>query len=197
MITFQHTVDSMNGIVTTAERAISKTREEIIKEAKRIEEGALFSSKGHFKAAALWGQFHIGLGLPMVVLAAVAGAAAFAQFDSDTTLTGVLSIIVVVLSSISTFLNPNKKASEHLNAGNKYDALLNKVRIFRTIECWDESSDQILSERLKRHSEDKSILNQISPQIPWPAYLLAKRGIRKGEAEYDVDKLPASISGEQ
>lgn len=182
----------MNEIVTTAERSVSKTRGEIVKEAKRIEESALFSSKGHFKAAALWGQFHIALGLPMVVLAAVAGASAFARFDSDNTLTGILSIIVVVLSSISTFLNPNRKASEHLNAGNKYDALLNKVRIFRTIECWDESSDQVVSERLKRHSEDKGTLNQNSPQIPWPAYLLAKRGIRKGEAEYDVDKLSAS-----
>lgn len=185
---FRRIGEAMNDIVTTAERGISKTREEIVKEAKRIEESALFSSKGHFKAAALWGQFHIAFGLPMVVLAAVAGASAFSQFDKDNTLAGFLSIIVVVLSSISTFLNPHKKASEHLMAGNKYDALLNKVRIFRTIECWDETSDQVLSERLKRHSEDKSTLNQNSPQIPWPAYLLAKRGIRKGETEYDADK---------
>src|SRR5439155_4231784 len=172
---FQHTGESMNGIVTTAERSVSKTREEIVKEAKRIEESALFSSKGHFKAAAIWGQFHILLGLPMVVLAAIAGATAFAHIDRDSTLTGTLSIIVVVLSSISTFLNPNKKASEHLNAGNKYDALLSKVRIFRTIECWDESSDQVLTERIKRHAEDKGNLNQTSPQISALAYRLAKR----------------------
>ena len=178
----------MTTNASTEERRVSKTREEIVKEVKRIEEAALLSSKGHFKAAALWGQFHMGLGIPMVVLAAVAGASAFARLNPDNTLTGVLSIVVVVLSSISTFLNPNKKASEHLNAGNKYDALLNRVRIFRTIECWDETSDQILSDRLKRHSEEKNALNQNSPQISWLGYLLAKRGIRDGEAEYEVDK---------
>lgn len=182
----------MNAIITTAERGVSKTKEEIIKEAMRIEESALLSSKGHFNAAALFGKIHILLGLPMVVLAAVAGAAAFSRFDKDGTLTGALAIVVVILSSISTFLNPNKRASEHLNAGNKHDAVLNKVRIFRTIECWEQSSDQVLSERLKRHSEDKTTLNQNSPQIPWLAYRLAKRGIQKGEAEYMADKPPAS-----
>lgn len=182
----------MNEASTVAELNVSKTKEEIIKEARRIEEGAMLTSKSHFRAAALWDNFHLLLGLPMVALAAIAGASAFAQFDKDKTLAGVLSIVVVVLSSISTFLNPNKKASNHLNAGNKYDALLNKVRIFRTIECWGEQSDQILGERLKRHSEDKSSLNQTSPQIPWLAYVLAKRGIRKGEAAYEVDKPPVS-----
>lgn len=172
---------------TAAELPLSRTKEEIIREAKRIEESALHSAKGHFKAAALWGQFHMAMGLPMVVLAAVAGASAFAKLDQDKNLAGILSLIVVVLSSVSTFLNPNKKASEHLNAGNKYDSLLNKVRIFRTIECW-EHSDDVLSDRIKRHSEDKNVLNQSSPQIPWLARMMAKHGIKTGEADYEVDK---------
>jgi len=129
----------------------------------------------------------------MVVLAAIAGASAFAQFDKSGIITGVLSICVVVLSSISTFLNASKKAADHLTAGNKYDALMNKVRIFRTIDCWEEASDQVLSERLKRFSEDKSTLNESSPQPPWIAYQLAKRGIKSGEADYLIDKaMPPS-----
>lgn len=192
MIISLPTGDTMNTIITTAERSVSKTKEEVIKEAKRIEEGVLFSSKGHFNAAAMFGWVHLLLGLPMVVSAAVVSASAFTLFDKDGTLTSTLAIAVVILSSVSTFLNPNKRASEHLNAGNKYDALLNKVRIFRTIDCWEQDSDQVLSERLKRHSEDKAALNQNSPQIPWPAYRLAKWGIQKGEAEYMVDKPPAS-----
>ena len=38
---------------TTAEKVVSKTKEEIIKEAKRIEEALLYSSKGHFS---FWGS---------------------------------------------------------------------------------------------------------------------------------------------
>jgi hypothetical protein len=126
--------------------------------------------------------------MPTVVVAGVAGAAAFARMDSDGQIAGYLSLVVVVLSSISTFLNPNKRAAEHLQAGNKSDALMNKVRIFRTIECWEETIDQVLSERLKRHAEDKAMLNQSSPQIPWIAYRLAILGIARGEGEYSVDK---------
>ena len=191
-ITSLQTVNAMNQTTELVERAVSKSKEAIIKEAQRIEESALLSSKGHFRAATMWGQFHIGLGLPTVVLAALAGASAFAQFDKENTVAGVLSIVIVVLSSISTFLNPNKKASVHLNAGNKYDALRDKVRIFRTIECWEESSEKNLSELLMRHSEDKSNLNQTSPQIPQIAYRLAKSGIKKGEADYEADKPSAA-----
>jgi hypothetical protein len=173
---------------TTSERPVSKAHDEIVKEAARIEEAALYSSKGHFKSAELWGWSHMALGLPTVVLAAVVGAAAFARLDEDGQVAGYLSIVVVVLTSIATFLNPNKKASEHLHAGNKYDALLNKVRIFRTIECWEETSDHVLSDRLKRHSEDKATLNQSCPQVSWIAYRLAKCGIERGEGDYSVDK---------
>ena len=139
-------------------------------------------------SSTLWGFFHLILGLPMVVLAAISGAAAFSKIDHSDQYAGYFSIGIVVLSSIITFLNPNKKASERLNAGNRYDALLNKVRIFRTIECWDEESDKVLTERLCRHSEDKNTLNQSCPQIPWPGYLLAKCGIKRGEADFEVDK---------
>lgn len=177
---------------STGEKVVSRTRDEVIKEAQRIEESALHSSKGHFNEAAIAGWLHVILGLPMVVLAAITGAAAFTKFDQQGILTGVLSIIIVVLSSINTFLNPNKKATDHLNAGNRYEALLNKVRIFRTIECWEQESDQVLSERLKRYSEDKSTLNQNSPQIGWLAYRMAKWGIRNGEANFEVDKPTAA-----
>ncbi len=184
--------DHMTEQTSTDERQISKTREQVIVEAARIEEACKYSSKGHFKAATLWSFFHLALGLPMVMLAGVAGAAAFSRLPGSGELGGYFSIAIVVLSSVVTFLNPNKKASEHLNAGNKFDAMLNKVRIFRTIECWDESSDQVLTERLRRHSEDKSTLNQTSPQIPAPAYWLARRGIKDGEADYAVDRIATS-----
>jgi hypothetical protein len=173
---------------TTSERPVSRTHEEILKEAARIEEAALLTSKAHFKASEMWGWFHIALGLPTVVIAGLTGAVAFARLDSTGLWAGYLSIAVVVLSSITTFLDPNKRASGHLTAGNKYDALLNKVRIFRTIECWEEQPDQVLSDRLKRHSEDKSTLNRSCPQVSFIAYHLAKRGIRRGEGEYAVDK---------
>lgn len=173
---------------TTAEKSVSKTKDEIIKEAKRIEESTLYSAKGHFQAARVWGNFHLIIGVPMVILSAVAGASALAQFDNSKIIAGGLSILVAALSALMTFLNPNGKSSVHLNAGNSYDSLQNKVRIFWSIDCWREKSEEVLTEKLKYFSEQKDKLNLNSPQIPWLAYQLAKRGIEAGEADYKVDK---------
>lgn len=176
--------------VSTGERAVSAMRGEIGKEAQRIEESAQTSAKGHFKAAEIWGVAHVVLGLLIVILAAIAGAKAFSKIDADGTIAGVLSIAVAVLSSVATFLNPSKMKTDHLSSGNKYEALVNRVRIFRTIECWGDSSDQALSARLMKLSEEKAVLNLASPQIPFIAYWLGKRGISRGEASYKVDDSP-------
>ena len=124
----------------------------------------------------------------MVLLSAIAGASALSQFDPYHILAGTLAIIVAALSGVSTFLNANEKAATHLNAGNSYDALMNSVRIFYVVDCWSsDNSDQVLTERLKRYSEQKDELNRTSPPIPRFAYREAKKGIEGGEGDYSVD----------
>lgn len=181
--------------IETSEQLVSKAKEQIIKETQRIEEAALFSAKGHFVASYFWSNFHLIIGIPIVVLAAIAGSS---FFNHNNAVTGICSLIVAILSAVMTFLNPNERSSSHLNAGNSYDALQNEARIFRSIDCWREKSDQILTDHLKKISLQKNKLNQNSPQISWWAYLWAKRGIEKGEGDYAVDKEISSktISGQ-
>lgn len=174
--------------LATAETPVSKTKNEIIKESKRIEEGLLYSSKGHFAAAHFWNNFHLWIGIPMVLISAIAGASALAQFDPQHILAGICSIVVAALSGVMTFLNPNEKSSAHMNAGNHYDSLMNKIRMFWSIDCWRDESEQVLTERLKYFSEQKDKLNQSSLQIPRWAYNIGKRGIKSGEADYAVDQ---------
>lgn len=177
-----------NQQTTTAEKPVSKTKDEIIKEAKRVEEGLLYSSKGHFTASNFWSNFHLWIGVPVVLLSAIAGASALSQFDPKHIVAGLLSILIVALSGVMTFLNPNEKASVHLNAGNNYDSLMNKVRMFWSIDCWRDESEQVLTERLKYFAEQKDKLNQSCPQVPRWAYKVAQRGIKDGEGDYTVDK---------
>lgn len=159
-------MDNKNNQITTAEKPTSKTKDEVIKEAQRIEEGVLYSAKGHFVSANFWTNFHLWVGIPMVLLAAIAGASALSQFDSKHIVAGIISIIVAALSGVMTFLNPNEKANSHFNAGNNYDSLQNKVRMFWSIDCWRDESEQVLTEKLKHFSEQKDRLNQSSPHIP-------------------------------
>lgn len=177
----------MAEIQNTAEAAPSTARSEVIKEAKRIEEAALYSSKSHFVAATIWGWYHWVIGLPLVVLAAISGAGP----ETLQILGGVAKFVplaLLVLSALSTFVDAQKRITAHQAAGNAYDALQNEVRIFRTIDCATERSDAVVTDRLKGFSARKDRQNEMSPATPWFAYPLAKMGIKAGQADYDVDK---------
>jgi hypothetical protein len=174
--------------LTTAERPLSKTKEEIIREAKRIEEALLYSSKGHFAAAHFWSNFHLWIGIPMVLLSSIAGASALAKFDSTHVVAGSLAIVVAALSGVMTFLNPHERNASHLGSGNHYDALMNKVRMFWSIECWSDESEDVLTKKLKDLSEQKDRLNQSSLQVPRWAYGIARKGITDGEGAYVADQ---------
>lgn len=172
---------------STGEAPASQTKNEIIKEAKRLEESSLHSSKGHLVAARVWSNVHLVLGL--VTVAGTAFAAALVmEFGGKQFWAGVLYIGVAVLSGALTFLNPNDKASAHLSSGNHYDALMNRVRVFWTIECWQTDSEAELTSKLQALAGDKDRLNLSSPQIPYWSYKIAKRQIAAGEAAFEVDK---------
>lgn len=181
----------LTPVQATGEVTPPKTVQEIVKEAKRLEEATLFSAKGHFAAAQFWSKFHLGIGIPNAVMAGLAGAFALSTFAASLwvrTIAGGLSIVAAGLAAIQTFLNPNEKAAIHLSAGNNYDALNSEARIFWTVECWSGLSEQVLTERLKDLAHQKEKLNRGCPQIPSWAYERARKGIEAGEGAYTVDK---------
>ncbi|MGH7798709.1 MAG: SLATT domain-containing protein [Candidatus Binatia bacterium] len=173
---------------TTGEVPVSKTKQEIIREAKRLGESTLYSSKGHLIAARIWSNFHLILGLVMVIITAIAAALAMSAFDEKHIAAGVLYILTAVLSAVLTFLNANERAGSHQNAGNHYDSLMNRVRIFWSIGCWQEDSEPELVSKLQAFSSEKDRLNLGSPQVPYWAYKIAKRQISAGEASFTVDQ---------
>lgn len=175
-------------MANTQEKEISKTLDEIIKEADRIEECAQLTGKGHFVSSHYWKRLHYIIGVPLFIMASVLGTTAFSSLDVQGKWASILAVSVAVLSALMTFLNPNEKATNHLNAGNSYNALENDVRIFRTIECWKNEPIEILSERIKNFSKYKDQLNASSPQVPWFCYILAKIGIWMGEANFKIDE---------
>ncbi len=161
-------------------------KDNIFKEAKRIEEDSLYSAKGHFITANFWMNFHLWIGIPTAIIAAIAGASALSQFDNHNIIAASLAIIVTALTAITTFLNPNDKANCHRNSGNKYNSLKNKARVFYEVDAYGEDSNQDLTKHLKELSEQRDSLNQNNPLIPRWAYKKAKKRIEKGESDYQV-----------
>lgn len=181
--------EPMPDAPSTQETAVSRTLQEVIKEAKRIEERTRLTSKGHFKAAAVWANVHFFIGIPTVVLAAIASALVHSQIGDTKIDVAIMSVAVAALTAIQTFLNPSEREQKHLVAGNNYASLENRVRIFWTIQCWQEAdSDAALTARVLHFSEEDDRLKNSCPQIPGWAYLLAKRAVAKGETTYEVDK---------
>jgi len=175
----------MGEVSTSDERVISKPKKEIIKEAQRLYENCLYTSKSHYIEARFWQNLHLWIGVPTLLMAGIAGTLAFADVR---VLAGILSMVIVALTSLTTFLNPKDQANSHRNAGSNYDALMTKARMFWLIDCWREESDDVLTERLKGYSEERDRMNRECPQpFKW-AYKMAKRGIKEGEAEFFVDK---------
>jgi hypothetical protein len=163
-------------------------KQKIYKEAKRIEEDCLFSAKGHFCAAQRWASIHLWLGIPAAILAAVAGVSFLSRFNDHNVIAGILAIAVSALTAVLTFVNPNERATNHRYAGDQYNNLRNKVRLLAEVELDLAIEEKEVIKELKDISEERTAFSQKLPLIPWWAYRKAKKGIKKGEAKYEIDE---------
>ena len=165
--------------------------DKIIDEAKRIEEDSIYSAKGHFCTAKRWEKANFYLGIISAIAATLAGASAVSKLEFynihfGAIIAGVSSIVAAVLVSILTFVNPNKKAASHFNAGNCYKELQNDTRVFRIVE-FVNLDEEVAKEKLNILNSRRNKLNRESDQIPDWAFEKARKGIEEGEANYSVD----------
>jgi hypothetical protein len=171
----------MNETGTTDQNTIDAIR----REAERLEEDAVYSSKGHFNAESTWMRINYCLGIPATILAALAGATLIKncpEFGS------IAALLASLLTGLMTFIKPNERAVMHRTAGGEYLALRNNVRLFREIEIPQSNQLEKLIMSLKQFSEVRNDINKKSLGIPHYAFIIARKGIEEGQAIYNVDK---------
>jgi hypothetical protein len=165
--------------------SIANPRPAVHAELERIEEDCVHSGKAHFNAGVRWTRNHYWLGIPSVMLSALAGAAFFKNYGD---IAGTMSAIVAILTSLMTFLKPSERASSHKVSGDSYLALRNDVRVFREVKlpfCTDaQTAISGLDDLAKRRNE----LNQASAQFSKSDFKLARIGIERGEATHQIDQ---------
>jgi hypothetical protein len=159
--------------------------ERIKAETRRSEEDCTQSGKSHFNAADRWSRYNSWIGVPSIIISAVAGTAFFKDYPSAA---GTMSSVVAVLAALMTFLKPAERAAVHKSSGDQYLALRNDAPVFREIEI-DHMSDlkeaiASLAGLTKRRNE----LNQASPQFSDGDRRKARSGIEAGEATHIVDR---------
>ncbi len=163
-----------------AEDALAKMRREL----ERLEEDCTLSGKAHFNASDRWGRYHFWLGIPAVVLSAVAGAAFLKTLPE---IASALSTAAAVLTGIITFVKPSEKSAAHKTWGDQYLSLRNNARILRELGLDQLADEKTALDQLAAMSAKRDELNQGAAQFSRQDFEKARAGVDQGESTHVVD----------
>ena len=161
-------------------------RKDIVDEAKRVHEAAMWSSQSQFEQAKIWSKRNTLLGVPSTGLAAVAGVAGLADLLGNVW-TGALAITASFLTAILTTLNYSKKIDQAHASANAYLALQQDARIFVEVDSKEgniEELRELLAKLVARQQEINSTAHIPSPK----ARNRAEKNINDGRQRYEVDE---------
>ncbi len=126
--------------------------------------------KAHYYAAKRYQTYRLTLGIPTIMLSAIAGTTLFSTFEqSDNStlriVTGVTVLLVSVLSSLQTFLNFGERSERHKVAATKYGALRRKVELF--LLAPDPAGEKNFWQTV---IEEWNLIDKEAPKIPNAIY---------------------------
>jgi len=128
---------------------------------------ATVSAEAHFFAADQWGGYHLLLGLIATTLSAAVGASIFSENEILAVVAGVISLVLVVVTSLSTFLNPEKRSASHYTAGTSFRVVANKAEHLTSIDLKLREKDaKELADELRRLTDERDELTKNSPRVP-------------------------------
>lgn len=159
---------------------------EIQDELERIIEDTNYSQKGHFSASLIYSHIHISLGIISSILSFIAVSILLSDSKNLNTVT-YFALIAGIVTTISTFIDPDKKHREHFKAANLYLTLRNDARIFKNIKMVNLNDSELI-ENIEKFNNRKNSLNEKMSQIPKWAFFFARKNIEDGQLEYKIDK---------
>ncbi|MFD8395553.1 SLATT domain-containing protein [Streptomyces sp. NPDC059680] len=164
----------------------NQQRDQLSKEAKRVEESAMWSGQGQFEQAKIWRGTNLSLGTPATALAAIAGAATLAS-TAGRYWAAVAALSAAALSAVMTSLGLARRIEQAQTAANAYLALQQDARVFYDIDLpameYGEAR-AALGELIARQQE----VNKSAPIPTKRAYRRARKNIEGGGQNYNVDE---------
>lgn len=129
---------------------------------------------GHYITSSIYGYVNFWLGVLNTVLSTIAGASALSQLGVSNSITGVLAILVAILSALLTFLNPGERGRFHHEAGVKFEPLYVRVSELRDILSDESVSVEVTGKELGALEKKYSELREAYPLPNW-SWLLTQR----------------------
>ena len=161
----------------------------IERETREIEDDCRVAVRCHAYAASKWTYVYYMLGLPTVILAALAGLSAI---NKQNVLAAVLAIAVTIFAAANTFLNAGEQSNAHAKKRSEYEQLKNEIRQYRHITLGMGLPDHQLIDELTQYSHRRDVLNIESPQVTHRAYRHAKEKAQAATARKEALAVAAS-----
>ena len=138
-------------------------------------DGLRIFHRAHSRAAVSYERKNIALGLPTVVLTAVAGTTVFTTISSspDTwvkVLTGVMSLTAAVLAALQTFLRYSELAERHKGAAQSYGMLRRELEEMLAQSTSTDPPAPPPADFMKSFRERWDGVDRESPNLPQRIY---------------------------
>ena len=155
-------------------------------EIERLEEDLLYTEKAHFAATSSLHRIHTYLG----VFATSSAAASVATIVAESTawVPGILALGASVSSAVMTFVKPDERASQHLQAGRALGVLRVRMRQFRTIDLAAGLTPVEVRNAVTSLAEEKANIDAGAPALSERAFKGGKRAIEEGRFHHAVDR---------
>ena len=132
--------------------------------ARYLMDGCAEEANVHDYSAERWDRRHYALGLPIVVLSALASTSAFSDIQYSDVAAGSIALVVAVLSALVTFLNPHKEAELHRAASANHRSLGFRARTI-VDDFYLGTPHAPLVKRLRALEDEREKLIRESPSL--------------------------------
>lgn len=156
-------------------------------EIERLEEDVLYTEKAHFAAATTLHKLHVRLG----VFATGAAAASVATIVAKTStwVPGVLALAASIGSAVLTFIKPEERAAQHLEAGRTLGDLRVRMRQFRTLDLGANVEPDWVRRTVASFTKEKAAADASAPALGDRSFKRGKKVIEEGRFAHVVDRL--------
>ncbi len=148
----------------------------------------LINSRAHYLASDKYKGHGVMLGVPVVILSAIVGTSIFGTLQSNVDIgwrivTGLISVVATVLSSLQTFLNYANRSERHAAAAARYSAIRRALEI-ASIKYGSNIGGAAASgiEDLERVTKQLDAATEASPPIPDACWRTAEKEYGRAEA---------------
>lgn len=165
---------------------------ELIAEASRIEESAMWSSQGQFESAKIWTIWNWVSGGVTAICSGVSGLLTFAT-DGLQVISGVLAVVAAIFVGVHTVMKPDSRAEIAQKSANEYLDLQGEARRIKNLGEYF-LTDEEYETKLQNLASVHSSISKRSYPIPYVAYKITSWNIRKGRQNYSADEPDNTVN---